>query len=155
MSQIKSCCILKWRLSDKHISTVDEKQCLSRTYFSSRHDTHLAEPHFSKPARTVVSCQWGKEKLFGSEFIGKMSSGVWVSLSATKRDIELFTLLVPLEAAIWRHHGRPLETQITQQLGAADSHNYTVSIIRAMLSKRHILHGAQPAERKGCMKVWR
>lgn len=64
---------------------------------------------------------------------------VRVYLSVAKRDIELFTLFVASEAAIWWHHGRPLETQITQQPGATDSHNYTVSIIRVRLSKRHIL----------------
>lgn len=60
---------------------------------------------------------------------------MWDHLSAAERDIELFTLLVTLEATIWRHHGRVLETQITQEPGDTDSHNYTVSIIRVKLSK--------------------
>lgn len=104
---------------------------------------------FCDPASTVAFCLWKQENVNFFKSPEDVPWCVWVCLSTVKRDIELFTLLVALEAAIWRHHGWPLETQITQQLRANVSHNYTVSIFRAKLCKRHILHGAQPAERRG------
>lgn len=52
-----------------------------------------------------------------------------------KEILNFSTLLVTLENGIWRHHGRLVKTQITQQPGDTDSHNYTVGIIRVKLSK--------------------
>lgn len=95
----------------------------------------------SFPNQQVMSCDGenGKKRQI---YVYDLPSAC---VSAAKRDTELFTHLVPVDAAIWRHQEWLLETQITQKPGSNDSSNYAVNIIKEELCKRHILHGAQPA----------